>query len=209
MWLVIVVALGVPLLGVAAYLDARHRRRLEGDAPPLRGEETVDAHAPAYVTQSEIDALPLPGRGRPAPEQHPGVRFDFGHARPDFATAGAHAVHRDARVLMVEGTVSAMRELLALLRDVGAEAPLVIVATSIHDEVLATLAANRRSLQLPVVGVECPPEDLERLLAVVGGEVLGTSDIKAGYVPASALGLARTWTSTMTTAWVEGPGAEA
>lgn len=206
MWLVIVVAVGLPLLGVAVHLDRRHRRRLEGDAPPLRGDAGVDAHAPAYVTQSEIDALPLPGRGTTAPEQHPGTRLAVGHARAEFATAADHAVHRDARVLVVDGAISAIRELVPLLGATGAGAPLVVVASAFDDEVLATLAANRRSLDVPVVAVACPAVLLETVRDVVGGEVLTSADLKAGYVPSDALGLARTWTSTMTTAWVEGPG---
>lgn len=205
MGLIIAVAVGIPLLALAVWLDARRRRQLEGDAdaPPERGNEVVDSHVPAYLTQSEVDAMPLPGRATTAPREHPGARLGFGHAGAEFATQGDTAVRHGVRILMVDGEVTSLRELLAVLPRATADAPLVVAATGMTDEVLATLRANRRALDLPLVAATPSAKDLYELLGQVGGEVLGVEDLKAGYVPDSALGMAAIWTSNAAATWVD------
>lgn len=203
--LIIALGTGVPLLVLAVWLDARRRRQLEGDAgaPPERGDETVDSHVPTYLTQSQVDALPLPGRGTTAPREHPGTRLGFGHAGAEFATHQDTAVRRGVRILMVDGEITSWRELLAVMPLATADSALVVAATAIADEVLATLRANRRVLDLPIVAATPSAKDLYELLGQVGGEVLGVEDLKAGYVPESALGRADTWTSNAVATWVD------
>ncbi|GAB3819230.1 hypothetical protein GCM10028820_22890 [Tessaracoccus terricola] len=203
--LIIALGIGIPLLVAAVLYDTHRRRRLEGDgeAPPERGTPEVDAHLPAYVTESDVERLPRPGADARAAKDHPGTRLAFGHALPDFATAGEQAEWRDVRILMVDGEISAVRELLALLASATEQAPLAVVATDIHPDVLSTLRANRRALQTAVVAAKAPGKDLYELAAVVGGEVLATQDLKAGYTPESALGRADTWTSDSGNTWVE------
>lgn len=203
--LIIALAIGLPLLLVAVRLDALRRRRLEGapDSPPERGAPEVDSHLPAYVTESEIDRMAAPGSGQKTSAELPGTALGFGHALPDFATAGDRAELRDVRVLMVDGEVGSLREVLALLATASPEAPLAVVATSFHEEVLGTLRANRRAVGTAVVAAAASEKDLYELAAVVGGEVLTVADIKAGYTPESALGRADAWTSNTVRTWVE------
>ncbi|TRY20006.1 hypothetical protein FOJ82_03800 [Tessaracoccus rhinocerotis] len=203
--LIIALAIGIPLLVVAVLFDARRRRRLEGDgeSPPQRGAVEVDAHLPRYVTESDIERLPLPGAGGKAAREHPGTAFGFGHALPDFATAGEQAELLDVRILMVDGEVTSIRELLALLATATADAPLVIVASGFHEDVLGTLRANRRAAATQVVAATASEKDLHELAAVVGGEVLTVPDLKAGYTPEAALGRADAWTSDLGRTWVE------
>lgn len=203
--LIIALAIGIPLLVAAVLYDAHRRKQLEGDtdSPPQRGTAEVDAHLPAYVTESEIARLPLPGeRGMPSKER-PNTELRFGHALPDFASAGERAELRDVRVLMVDGEVSSIRELFALVGTASEESPLAVVATGFHDDVLGTLRANRRALGTPVVAAAASQKDLYELAAVVGGEVLAVEDLKAGYTPDSALGRADTWISDLNRTWVE------
>lgn len=203
--LVIVLAITLPLLAAAVLVDRRQRRKLEGNTEeaPERGDATVDSHLPSYITQSEIDDLPLPSAGTKSPDARPGTKFGFGHAGPEFATSGDVAAQEHARVLMVDGEISSIRELLALLSGVTSEDPLVIVATDITDDVLATLRANRRALGLPIVAAICPRKELYELRTLIGGEVLDVADLKSGYTPTSSFGRAGTWHSSPTRTWVD------
>ncbi len=210
-WIGIMVALvvGVPLLVVAALVDLRRRRTGETELaePPLRGDRNVDALVPDYISQEAVDALPRPGAGlRPQEESVGGIRLAFGHVDEDFATAGAVAELRYARVLMVDDTISSFRELLVPLGDAAAGQPLVIAAASFHPDVLASLKANRRVTRLPVVVVEANLAELMQLQDLVGGQVLEASDLKAGWIPPDALGLAVQWSSDLSSSWVLGNG---
>ncbi len=199
-WIGIVVALavGLPLLVVAVLLDRRRRRAIETELkePLLRGDDGVDALIPDYISQDTVDALPRPGAdARSGKEVGEGVQFAFGHVDADFATAGHIAELQNARVLMVDDTVSSLRELLDPLGQAAAGQPLVIVAASFRPEVLATLKANRRVVRLPVVAVDANPAELIQLQDLVGGQVLEGSDLKAGWIPPDALGTAVGWRS--------------
>lgn len=203
----IAVGIGVPLLLLAAWVDARHRRRSRQEmaSAPERGDETVDAIVPAYVSQDSIDALQRPGAAvRPSAASGEGVRMDFGHLDPDFATAGSVAELNDAAVLMVGDDVSTMRELLTALAIASEQHPLVIAAGAFHPDVVASLKANRRMLRLPVVAVAANPAELMRLQDEVGGEVLSSADLRAGWLPEGALGVASQWRSDMASTRVLG-----
>ncbi len=210
-WIGIVVALavGVPLLVVAVLVDLRRRRAMETElmAAPVRGDDGVDALVPNYITQDAIDALPRPGSGlRSTKDVVGGARLDFGHVDQDFATAGDVAELQDAVVLMVDDTISSMRELLVPLGRASVGQPLVVAAASFHPDVLASLKANRRVAHLPVVAVEANLAELMQLQDQVGGQVLDASDLKAGWIPADALGSAQTWSSDLSSVLVLGAG---
>lgn len=98
-----------------------------------------------------------------------------------------------------------MRQLLAPLSTATAETPLVVVAAGLADEVVTTLAANRRAVGLPVVAAVAGPKDRRRLAELTGAEQLTPEDLRAGYVPSQALGHAARWTSTSRASWVD-PG---
>lgn len=201
-WFGVVVALGVgvPLLILALWLDTRGRRKADQvlSSPPLRGDPAVDALLPSYVSQGDIDAMVPPGRGsKPAAGEPGGRSLAFGHVDPDFATAGQVAELTNVAILLVADDVLSMRELLVVLGGASLQRPLVIAAASFHPEVVATLKANRRATGLPVVAVEANPAELLQLQDVVGGVVLSSADLKAGWVPEDAFGRALAWRSDL------------
>ncbi|MHA6525737.1 hypothetical protein [Tessaracoccus sp. G1721] len=205
-WFVVALLIGAALLVVAVLVDRRARRRVTGagEPAPRRGLDEVDRHVPRYVTQDEIDALPSPASGQGAgPLPHAGEGFGFGHAHPDFATDREGARYQEPRILIVDGEVSAMRELMTPLAEATPELPLVVVAAGIHPEVLTTLAANRRALRLPVVAAVAGARDRVRLAELLGVAQVPASDLRAGYLPPGSYGLALEWTSTLKRAWVE------
>ena len=208
-WIGIAVALavGVPLLVVAVLVDRRKslRRASVLQQPPVRGSQGVDALVPTYISQDDVDALPRPGEGvRSAEPFSGGIRLSRGHLDADFATAGQVAELRDARILMVDGPVSLFRELLTPLSSGATGEPLVIVAESFHEEVLASLKANRRVARLSVVAMEANLAQLMLLQDEVGGQVLDEADLKSGWLPASALGRAARWRSDLSSTSVLG-----
>lgn len=212
-WIGVVVALavGLPLLVVALWFDVRRRRKADEElaSAPLRNDPAVDALLPRYVTQEEVDAMARPGAGTaPASGSSSGVRLAVGHLDRDFATAGDVAEWNNAAVLLVGDDILTMRELLVPLSGASLEQPLVVAAASFHPDVIASLKANRRAAHLPMVAMEANPAELLQLQDVVGGEVLSSSDLQAGWLPADAWGHAAQWRSDMgsTTVTPGGPG---
>ena len=212
-WIGVVVALavGVPLLVLAIGLDARRRRRhdVELASAPLRGAPEVDAVVPGYIPQIDIDAMARPAMpGRAFDPDVGGVRLGFGHLDDDFATAGSAAHLSDAAVLMVGEDVGTMRELLVPLSKATQECPLVIAAVGFHPDVLAALKANRRVTKMPVVAVQANPAELLQLQDEVGGHVLSSGDLKAGWLPPGALGRTAAWHSDLRSITVQGLASE-
>lgn len=204
-WFLTALAVGIVLLAVAALTDRRAARRRAGVGlpAPRRGVADVDRQVPRYLTQPEIDAMPRPLERDARPSGfREGEGFSFGHAHADFATSPGGAELRDPRILVVDGEVTSMRELLGPLASARADRPLVVVAAQLHPEVVATLAANRRALHLAVVAAVADARDRRRLAELTGAEELTPADLRAGYVPDSALGRAATWASTRSRAWV-------
>ena len=205
MWfLVVVLAGGTVLIGAVA-ADRRAQRKATGAAEPapLRNVVEVDRHIPVYLTQDQVDAMPPPAAGKPQDLPRCGEGFAFGHASADFATNPAGASLDEPRVLIIDGPVASMRELLAPLVYATVEHPLAIVAADWHPEVLATLAANRRALELPVLAARAAEPDRHRLAELLGIERLTELDLQSGYLPASAIGLASHWSSTASKTWVK------
>lgn len=205
MWFVVALTIGAGLLAAAVLADRRERRREVGaDEPaPARGVESIDRHVPAYVTQDEVDAMTHPAVGRPRDLPHRGEGFGFGLAHPDFATNPSGAALVDAVVLVVDGPVTSMREVLTQVSRATPERPLAIVAESFAPEVVTTLAANRRALDASVLAAEAERRDRTRLAELTGAAAVTPDDLKAGYVPQSALGHAHSWASTEKGTWVE------
>lgn len=205
LWFVVIVVVGSAILFGALLLDRRRARRVSGlgEPAPLRGHSHVDSHVPHYLTQEDVDYLPSPAQGASQKALRRGTAFAFGHAHPDFATSKNGASHHAPQLLLVDGEVTAMRELMAVLTRVSEDSPLIIVATGFHPEVVTTLAANRRALRLPVVAAAADAAELHRLSNATGAEALSPTDLQGGYVPPSALGRAVHWGSTSTQAWVE------
>lgn len=186
-------------------LDRQARRRREGElqGAPERDDLEIDAIVPAYVTQSEVDAMPNPA-GPSSRTSPPGERvLSVGHLAREFATDGDACELADAHVLLVNGEVDAMRQLLIPL---SRWSPLAVAARGFHDDVVATLVANRKATKLSVVAVKVSTSQLEDLQQAVGGNLLDSTDLRAGYVPESALGRTQRWRSTMTDVRVDVAG---
>lgn len=96
-----------------------------------------------------------------------------------------------------------MRQLLIPL---SRWSPLAVAARGFHDDVVATLVANRKATKLSVVAVKVSTSQLEDLQQAVGGNLLDSTDLRAGYVPESALGRTQRWRSTMTDVRVDVAG---
>lgn len=204
-WLVLIIAVGGALLAFAVLADRRAHRRITGagEPAPLRHNDEVNRHVPTYITQDEIDDLPAPGRGVSGSLPHKGEGFGFGHASPDFATVNDGATWANPRLLVVDGAVETMRELMTPLARASEESPLILIASRFHPDVLATLAANRRALGLPIVAATAGDKDRRRLAEATGATELTPADLQAGYVPDEALGRAASWSSTGSRCWVQ------
>ena len=189
-----VLAIGLPLLILAAYLDVRRRRQVEGK--PVR--ETAEG-APGYLTQSEIDDLPAPGVKRSLLRKEPkGERLEIGLADPGFADVNGRVDLEDAHVLVIEGTGVSVRELMI---PIALYQPLVVVTRGMDDEVLATLVANRKSLAMPLAAVitDLIPEVAD----LTGASPVSVADLRAGYLPAEHLGHATRWVTDGARTWIE------
>ncbi|WP_130874680.1 hypothetical protein [[Pseudopropionibacterium] massiliense] len=193
-----VLAIGLPLLALAVWLDVRRRRRLEGKPVQDAIEEE-----PGYLTQSEIDGLPAPGVRRPVLGAEPrGERLEIGLADPGFADVNGRVDLENAHVLVIEGTGVSMRELMI---PIALHRPLVVVARGIDGEVLATLVANRKSLAMPLAAVitDLIPEVAD----LTGASPVSVADLRAGYLPAEHLGHVTRWVTEGTRTWIEPPPA--
>ena len=203
--LFIALAVGLPLLVGATLLDRRVRRRriLEMSASPQRGLETVDAHQPGYISQDEVDALPPPGRDIAAAVEPPtGERLEVGLPSPDFATATDRAELTDPVVVVIDDEITTIRLLLTLLTHTSTS-PLVVVAAGFAPEVVGTLQANRKVLQMPVLAVQADDQLRARIAELLHIDILTGDDLRAGYIPHQSIGHAQRWTSTRTSTWIE------
>ncbi|MGY1832588.1 chaperonin GroEL [Geodermatophilus sp. SYSU D01180] len=147
-----------------------------------------------------------------------GVQFDKGYLSPYFVTdqEAMEAVLDDVLVLLVQGKVGALADLLPLLEKVlgnGAR-PLLIVAEDVEGEALSTLVVNSIRKTIKVVAVKSPYFGDRRkafmtdLAVVTGGQVVSEDvGLKLDQVGLEVLGTARRVTVTKdTTTIVDGGG---
>jgi chaperonin GroEL len=147
-----------------------------------------------------------------------GVQFDKGYLSPYFVTdsEAMEAVLDDALVLLVQGKVGALADLLPLLEKVlgnGAR-PLLIVAEDVEGEALSTLVVNSIRKTIRVAAVKSPYFGDRRkafmtdLAIVTGGQVVSEDvGLKLDQVGLEVLGTARRVTvSKDTTTIVDGGG---
>lgn len=181
--------IGLPLLLGALWLDLRRRRADEGKTIK-EPDVAVD-----WIPQSAIDSMPLPASPGTAEAPSGGISFGFGHLGAEFATDGDTCELSEPNIILIDGAIETMRELVT---PVGQLQPLVIVATGFHKDVIETLKANRKALELALVAVEATSEQIVELAETLGQDELAVSDLRAGYLPATAIGHASTWWSTRT-----------
>ncbi|WP_138732937.1 chaperonin GroEL [Modestobacter excelsi] len=111
-----------------------------------------------------------------------GVQFDKGYLSPYFVTdsESMEAVLEDALVLLVQGKIGALADLLPLLEKVLSTGgrPLLIVAEDVEGEALSTLVVNSIRKTIKVVAVKSPYFGDRRkafmadLAVVTGGQVV-------------------------------------
>src|SRR5207244_3035738 len=148
-----------------------------------------------------------------------GMRFDKGYISPYFVTdtERMEAVLEDAYVLIVEGKISAVKDLLPLLEKVvQAGQPLAIIAEDVEGEALATLVVNKIRGTFKSVAVKAPgfgdrrKAMLQDIAILTGGQVISEEvGLKLENVTLDLLGTARKITVDKDeTTIVEGNGKE-
>ncbi|MCY7365881.1 MAG: chaperonin GroEL [Frankiaceae bacterium] len=146
-----------------------------------------------------------------------GMQFDKGYISPYFVTDAERmeTVLEDALVLIVNGKVSALAELLPLLEKVvAAQKPLLIVAEDVDGEALSTLVVNAIRKTLKVAAVKAPgfgdrrKAMLQDIAVLTGGQVISAEvGLKLDTVGLEVLGKARSVTVTKElTTIVDGAG---
>jgi chaperonin GroEL len=147
-----------------------------------------------------------------------GMQFDKGYLSPYFITDqdAMEAVLDDALVLLVQGKISSLAELLPLLEQVlsRGSTPLLIVAEDVEGEALSTLVVNSIRKTVKVVAVKTPyfgdrrKAFLTDMAIVTGGQVVAEDvGLKLDSVGLEVLGTARRVTVTKdTTTVVDGGG---
>jgi chaperonin GroEL len=146
-----------------------------------------------------------------------GMQFDKGYISPYFVTDAERmeAVLDDAYVLIVNGKVSAIAELLPLLEKVvQAQRPLLVIAEDVDGEALSTLVVNSIRKTLKVAAVKAPgfgdrrKAMLQDMAVLTGAQVVSAEvGLKLDQVGLEVLGRARTVTVTKElTTIVDGAG---
>jgi chaperonin GroEL len=130
-----------------------------------------------------------------------GMQFDKGYISPYFVTdpERMEAVLEDGRVLLVQGKISSVSELLPLLEKVvQASKPLLIIAEDVDGEALSTLVVNRIRGTFPSVAVKAPAFGdrrkavLQDIAILTGAQVVSAEvGLKLDTVGLEVLGSAR------------------
>ncbi|MGV1035592.1 MAG: chaperonin GroEL [Candidatus Nanopelagicales bacterium] len=146
-----------------------------------------------------------------------GMQFDKGYISPYFVTDAERmeAVLEDANILLVQGKISSVSELLPLLEKVAQSGkPLFIIAEDVDGEALSTLVVNRIRGTFSSVAVKAPAFGdrrkaiLDDLAVLTGAQVVAPEvGLKLDQVGPEVLGSARRIVVTKdTTTIVEGVG---
>ncbi|MBV2363791.1 chaperonin GroEL [Streptomonospora nanhaiensis] len=110
-----------------------------------------------------------------------GLQFDKGYVSPYFVTDGdrQEAVLEDALILINQGKISSLNELLPLLEKVvQTKKPLLIIAEDIEGDALGALVLNKIRGALSVVAVKAPgfgerrKAMLQDIATLTGGQVI-------------------------------------
>ena len=127
-----------------------------------------------------------------------GMQLDRGYLSPYFVTNSEkmNVVYHDARVLLVDGKISVMKDMIPILEKISqTKTPLLLIADEIEGEALQGLVVNRINGALPVVAIKSPgygahKEDLLRDIAVLaGGKIASASTgVKMSQMTMSDLG---------------------
>lgn len=130
-----------------------------------------------------------------------GMQFDKGYISPYFVTDAdrMESVLEDARILLVQGKISAVNEILPLLEKVvEAGKPLLIIAEDVEGEALSTLVVNRIRGTFTSCAVKAPAFGdrrkaiLQDIAILTGAQVVSPEvGLKLDQVGLEVLGSAR------------------
>ncbi len=130
-----------------------------------------------------------------------GMQFDKGYISPYFVTDAdrMEAVLEDARILLVQGKISAVNEVLPVLEKVvEAGKPLLIIAEDVEGEALSTLVVNRIRGTFTSCAVKAPAFGdrrkaiLQDIAIMTGAQVVSPEvGLKLDQVGLEVLGSAR------------------
>jgi len=130
-----------------------------------------------------------------------GMQFDKGYISPYFVTDAdrMEAVLEDARILLVQGKIAAVNEILPLLEKVvEAGKPLLIIAEDVEGEALSTLVVNRIRGTFTSCAVKAPAFGdrrkaiLQDIAILTGAQVVSPEiGLKLDQVGIEVLGTAR------------------
>ncbi|MCI9888296.1 chaperonin GroEL [Micrococcales bacterium 31B] len=148
-----------------------------------------------------------------------GMQFDKGYISPYFVTDAdrQEAVLEDAYILITQGKISTVQELLPVLEKViEASKPLFIIAEDVDGEALSTLVVNRIRGTFTGVAVKAPgfgdrrKAILQDIAILTGGQVVSPEvGLKLDQVGLEVLGTARRIVITKdATTIVEGGGSK-
>ena len=146
-----------------------------------------------------------------------GMQFDKGYISPYFVTDAdrMEAVIENPAILLVQGKISSVAELLPILEKVSAASkPLVIIAEDVDGEALSTLVVNRIRGTFPSVAIKAPAFGdrrkaiLEDIAILTGAQVVSADiGLKIDQVGLEVLGSARRVVATKdNTTIVDGGG---
>jgi chaperonin GroEL len=148
-----------------------------------------------------------------------GMQFDKGYISPYFVTDAERmeCVLEDAAVLIVNGKVSSLSDLLPLLEKVvQAQKQLLIVAEDVDGEALSTLVVNAIRKTIKVAAVKAPgfgdrrKAMLQDMAVLTGAQVISAEvGLKLDQVGLEVLGKARTVTVTKELTTIVDGGGEA
>ena len=146
-----------------------------------------------------------------------GMQFDKGYISPYFVTDAdrMEAVLENPGILLVQGKISSVAELLPILEKVSqASKPLVIIAEDVDGEALSTLVVNRIRGNFASVAIKAPAFGdrrkaiLEDIAILTGAQVISADiGLKLDQVGLEVLGTARRVVATKdNTTIVDGGG---
>ena len=148
-----------------------------------------------------------------------GMQFDKGYISPYFVTDAERmeSVLEDARVLLVQGKIASVQEVLPLLEKVMQTGrPLAIIAEDVEGEALSTLVVNRIRGTFSSVAIKAPAFGdrrkaiLQDIAILTGGQVVAAEvGLKLDQVGLEVLGSARRIIVTKDTTTIVDGGGEA
>jgi len=221
---------GIEKAVAAAVADVQDQSKEVDDRSEIAQVATISANNDSAIGEVLADAIDKVGKDGVVTVEESntfglelefteGMQFDKGYLSPYFVTDAERqeAVIEDAYILLNEGKISSVQDMLPVLEKVMQSGkPLLIIAEDIEGEALATLVVNKIRGTFASTAVKAPGFGERRkamlgdIATLTGGQVISeTVGLKLDGVTLDLLGRARKIVVTKdTTTIVEGLGAE-